>query len=403
MLSTVHPTCKVLVLKVASRCNLNCTYCYMYNLGDDTYKNQPKFMSVDTVDAIINQVLIHCQKHQIKQFEFIFHGGEPLLVAATFYADFVRLAKASLLPYTKPVFNLQTNGTLLTESWCKTLGNLKISIGISLDGPPEDNDFYRIDHQGNGSYYKVLEGLRIAQNSKDLQHQPGILTVINVLSNPTEVYQHLKDLDIKYADFLLPDCTYQKLPPHKNLENSTYAGWLIAVFDLWYFDKQPKPTIRLFTQLIRLMIGYDEGFEYFGHQKNEFLVIETDGSIEITGAFKVCGNGFTKKDFNINSSTIDAVLKDDFYLQYYSGHQHLCNECQNCPIVEVCGGGFIAHRYSETNGFDNPSVYCLDLKLLIKHIQNIVFDSLPKSIVKSMQLKLIKTEDLIPVPSKRKF
>lgn len=390
-----HPTCKALILKVASRCNLNCTYCYMYNLGDESYKNQPKFMSVASVDAIIEQVSIHCKKHQISQFEFIFHGGEPLLVSPTFYKNFVRKANTKLLPQTKPIFNLQTNGILLSEKWCETLSNLKIGIGISLDGTLEENDAYRIDHQGKGSYHKIIAGLKSAQNSKKLLNPPGILSVINVSSDPTQNYQHLKSLGIKYADFLLPDCTYQKLPPLKTLHNTPYSDWLIKVFDLWYYDTQPKPIIRIFTQLIRLMIGYDEGFEYFGHQKNEFLVIETDGSVEVTGAFKICGDGFTKKNLNINHTSIDEVLKNDFYLQYYASHQHLCHECKNCPIVEICGGGFIAHRYSETNGFANPSVYCLDLQYLIKHIQNIVYDTLPSSIKKSLKLRPIRDRDLI--------
>ncbi|WP_188769305.1 radical SAM protein [Emticicia aquatilis] len=395
MASTAHPSCKALILKVASRCNLNCTYCYMYNLGDNSYKNQPKLMNDATIDAIIDEVKQHCTKHNIPQFEFIFHGGEPLLASPVFYEIFVHKAIKKLSPQIKPIFNLQTNGVLLTEKWCEILGQLKISIGVSIDGPQKDNDSTRVDHQGKGSYERIIRGLKIAQNSKKLLYPPGILSVINVLSDPVQNYQHLKALNVQFVDFLLPDCTHQKLPPLKKIDNKPYADWLIKVFDLWYFDQHPKPTIRIFTQLIRLMIGYDEGFEYFGHQKNEFLVIETDGSIEITGAFKICGDSFTKKNLNINQNSIDEALKNDFYHQYYAGHQNLCQECQSCPIVEVCGGGFIAHRYSENNGFDNPSVYCLDLKYLIKHIQNVVYESLPSKLKKTLQLRPIKDRDLV--------
>ena len=82
--------CRVLVLKVASLCNLNCTYCYMYNLGDETFKNQPKFMSNETVDSIIENVKNHCKKHALSTFEFIFHGGEPMLISMDFYRNFVQ-------------------------------------------------------------------------------------------------------------------------------------------------------------------------------------------------------------------------------------------------------------------------------------------------------------------------
>ncbi|HEY1202986.1 MAG TPA: hypothetical protein VGE79_18505 [Niastella sp.] len=76
--------CKLLVLKVASRCILNCTYCYMYNLGDTTYMKQPKVMSDDVVDSLITRVKKHCHMHGIDVFDFNFHGGEPLLAGPEF-------------------------------------------------------------------------------------------------------------------------------------------------------------------------------------------------------------------------------------------------------------------------------------------------------------------------------
>lgn len=66
--------------------------------------------------------------------------------------------------------------------------------------------------------------------------------------------------------------------------------------------------------------------------------------------------------------------------KYYYGHENLCNKCQNCSLEEVCGSGYIAHRFSETNGFDNPTVYCEDLAKIICHIQNKLFDELPENI-----------------------
>src|SRR6476619_3302013 len=90
--------CRSLVLKVASRCNLNCTSCYMYNMGDSTYKNQPKVMSDAVVDGILQKTLLHCQRHNIEEFLFIFHGGEPLLAGFEFYEKFASKALDRLLP-----------------------------------------------------------------------------------------------------------------------------------------------------------------------------------------------------------------------------------------------------------------------------------------------------------------
>lgn len=79
-----------LVVKIASRCNLNCSYCFMYNLGDETYKLQPKFMKEDTVDQILRQTKKYIIRHDKKYFTFLFHGGEPLLVNPSFFIEIGR-------------------------------------------------------------------------------------------------------------------------------------------------------------------------------------------------------------------------------------------------------------------------------------------------------------------------
>jgi uncharacterized protein len=199
----------------------------MYNLGDETYKNQPKFMSSETVDAIIENVRKHCEKHDLTTFEFIFHGGEPMLISMDFYRDFVQKANDELLAKTKVFYSIQTNGTLITEAWCELLDELGIGLGISIDGYKEINDTYRVTHQGKGSFQTVMQGFKIASKSPNFS---GILSVINIQSDPEKMYGFLKEHKIKYADFLLPDCSYEKLPMgyEEGIKQRTlYADWLI--------------------------------------------------------------------------------------------------------------------------------------------------------------------------------
>ena len=80
---------QALVVKVASRCNLNCTYCYMYNMGDDSYKLQPKFMSDLVVESIFLRIKNHSIINNLERFLIVFHGGEPLLTGIDFYENFV--------------------------------------------------------------------------------------------------------------------------------------------------------------------------------------------------------------------------------------------------------------------------------------------------------------------------
>ncbi len=380
---TPLPTCRALILKVASRCNLNCTYCYMYNAGDTTYRQQPKFMSRAVAEALLQSVRRHCARHGITHFTFIFHGGEPLLADQRFYEWFVGRAREVLRPAVRSFFALQTNGVLLTEAWCDLLARLDVSLGISLDGTPEINDKFRVDHQHKSSYAPAVRGLQLAQRSRSRRHHPGVLCVIDVSADPLAVYRHFKELAVSRVNFLLPYCTHDKPPPVPAGTGSAtpYADWLLAIFDQWYEEKAPKPRIQLFEQVIELILGIDRGFEYLGGRDLEFLVVETDGGIEAVGALKLCGNGFTKAGMNVLHHELDEALQTDLARLYHQSHHQLPAQCTTCPVVAVCGGGFLPNRYSRQNGFANPSVFCLDLAKLITHVQNKILASLPHSLL----------------------
>ena len=360
---------KGLVLKVASRCNLNCEYCYMYNLGDRTYRSQPKMMSDDTVDSILTRVSNYLTLSGSKTFAFIFHGGEPLLVGYDFYQSFVRKAHDLLPSLMKIDCTIQTNGVLLTQDWCRVLGDLGIKIGISLDGPSEESNHYRLNHQGKSTLTETLTGIHNAQNSRHLKYLPGILSVINVKVNPEELYKKYKLLKIRHINFLLPDGTHDNLPKGFDPEKTEYADWLIELFDIWFNDRdREKPQITIFNQILHRILGGDLEFESFGGGQNINLIIETNGDIEPHDSLKACGEGFTKTNLNIRQHALEDSFQQPLIQFCIESQQQLCEQCKQCSVVEVCQGGFITHRYSGEHGFLNPSIYCGDLEKLITYM-----------------------------------
>jgi len=392
--------CTVLVIKIVSRCNLNCTYCYMYNMGDTTYKGQPKVMADEVVNAMLQRTKEHCVKNEIKNFQFIFHGGEPLLAGENFFRKFVEKANKLLLPETQPHFAMQTNGVLLTEDWCKLFAELNIIVGVSLDGTKEENDKFRIHHSGKGAYDEIVKGLNIANNSPHLKNKPGVLSVININADPVKTYEHFKQLQVKGIDFLLPDSTYEH-PPVKQTgcieEGSYYADWLIKIFDKWFYEKEEKPQIRLFESIISMILGESVATDTYGVEKNETLVIETNGSIEAVDVLKICGDGFTKAGANVLTHGFEEAMQTELAKLYHLSHSILCKKCLSCPVNEICGGGFLPHRYSKKNGFNNPSVYCNDLLKLISHIQNAVFEQMPASVLESAGVQKLTYEDALSI------
>jgi len=391
--SSFATKCALLVLKIASRCNLNCTYCYMYNLGDNTYRNQPKIMSDEVVDALLEKVKNHCVKHGIQVFDFNFHGGEPLLVGHQFFEKFVSKANERLLPFTTPIFSIQTNGTLLDEEWCNLLGTLNIHLGISLDGTAEINDMYRIDHAGKGSYKDIIRGIETAMASDKLLNPPGLLSVINIKSDPVEVYNHFLKINPHNVDFLIPDANYDS-PPMKPeyLSDQPYADWLIQIFDMWFAEKKPF-GVNLFESLVSAILGKGDQCDILGGTNKELLVIETNGGIEPVGQLKICKNGFTKIGINVIGNELDEAFDNDLGLLFHLSGQKTCQFCKACPILNICGGGYLPHRFSKINGFNNPSVYCKDLLKLITHIQNKLFDAIPEALLNEAGVSRLSFEN----------
>lgn len=373
------PYCSILVMKVASRCNINCTYCYMYS-NDKSYLKQPKFMSQETVVQLLQRVKEHCIRHSLKRFFFVFHGGEPLLASKEFYINFVETARVMLNGIVKMYFSLQTNALLLDDEWCELFVKYRIRVGISMDGPQEIHDLHRIDHAGNGTFSRVLKGLEVLKRS-ELHQYSKLLCVMNVDTDPDALYDFFKSTGMKTIDLLFPDVNYEQ-PAAADFEKmeTRYADWLIRIFDRWVNDSRSDAPlqIRRFNHAVSLLLGKSTMADEMGLEHNSVLVIETDGGIEAIDTMKICGDGFTKANLNVRANTIDEALDSQLAKLYYTSHTNLCSKCDACHVKEVCGGGNISHRYSKANNFDNPSIYCKDLEKLYLHIRETVVQMLSK-------------------------
>jgi uncharacterized protein len=250
------------VLKIASRCDLNCSYCYMYNLGDLTYLKQPKFMTLETIQKLAERLKLYSEKSEIDYVQIVFHGGEPLLLPPDYFHECVTIFR-KVIPNMDYDFNVQTNGVALNQSWYNSLNDNEIKIGISFDGPQKFHDKFRLFHNGKGSYDKVAKAVKLGKDNGLL----GILMVMNIEIPPLELYQEIKDLEVKNLNLLLPDGHYDKLPEGFDKDNfgesfyTPYADWLIKLFLIWKNDKN-RPIIRFFQNFIE-MIG---GEKYVGNQ-----------------------------------------------------------------------------------------------------------------------------------------
>lgn len=368
------------IVKVASRCNINCTYCFIYNREDSSWRDRPRFLSQTTLEKLCGQIVAHCSTYDQKTVDFIFHGGEPLLLGAARldqYAGYVRktLGRAGL----SVRLAIQTNGLLFSDSIGDVANRHNILIGVSIDGPPEVNDRYRLDLLGAGTSSRLEPKLRLLSSDAYRERFAGFLSVLNVDSDPVEVYEYLKSFQPGGIDFLLPYDNWERRPPGKEDDKSTvYADWLITLFDHWIKDPAPVP-IRCFQAYIREMFGAASGVESVGLRPARLVVIETDGSIEAVDSLKATYDRATDLELTLDHDHLNDAAAHFSVRARQLGADSLCTTCQSCNLRDVCGGGYLPTRYSNANLFVNPSIYCSDYKKMLPYIHGHVRNQLAKA------------------------
>jgi uncharacterized protein len=264
---------------------------------------------------------------------------------------------------------MQSNATLLNPEWVETLADLSISIGISLDGPEEAHNEFRVYSNGLPSYADARAGLEFLLTPRGRTVWNGILAVINVNRDPVEIFEHLAEFDPPSTDFLEPHGSWNELPAGKTSpEDTLYGDWLIRLFDHWFHSDRARIPIRKFDEIIEHIYGGRGTLESFGLEPVDLVTIATDGAYEAVDCVKAAYPEAESLGLTVFDNTLDEVLAHPMIRGRQIGLNALPETCCACELVPVCGGGYFPHRYSPQNGFRNPTIFCEDYKKLIKHI-----------------------------------
>lgn len=357
------------LIKVASRCNINCTYCYVYNMGDDNWSRMEKLMSVDTIDAVVES-LTALSRSQKRAFSMVLHGGEPFLIGAE-RLEYLLSSLRKSLPSDYPI-SLQTNGILISELLLDICSKYRTSVAVSLDGPVEVNDKYRVTHQNKGTFEKVVAGYEILKKHNDSEFlNAGLLAVIDPTSNPHEVYEFFKNNGAPSVDFLYKDGNHTILPTGKtSIDSIEYGRWMSELLDIYLSDPNPIP-IRVLDDMIKVLLGGLGSKEGMGVTDFGILIIDTDGKLMKNDTLKSTYNGADQfaKPVNIKDGKLCEFLESEAFIAYRKLQRPVALKCLSCPILNVCGGGMILHRWKQENNFENPSVYCADQLYLVERIK----------------------------------
>ena len=357
-----------IVLKVASACNLNCTYCYVYSGKDVDYRSRPGLISDEVLDLVALRMREHCLERPGLKIGVCLHGGEPLLLGRERFAAIVERLRRSAGPALGSL-HVQTNATLIDAAWADLIKSLRVSISVRLDGPPEINDSARVDHMGRGSAARTVTGIRFLMAAGV---PLSVLCVVSPGFSGAEAYRFLRGIGVKRMDFLLPDVSHDDFAARYSRFGPTPAAdFLISALDAWLDEDDPSTEIRLFADMLKLAMGDDSAStDAFGGGPASYVIVETDGSIQANDALRVCAGDLNLTGLNVKLHAFDRLgearsLAKDILTGRIGPPRH----CRACPDFSVCGGGYLPHRYSSANLFDNPSVWCADIRKVFAHMR----------------------------------
>lgn len=359
----IHNSCESIVdyllLKAAARCNIACAYCYWFR--DPAVYEKPKVMDRQTFRMLSQRIDTHIRKFSIPRFSVLFHGGEPLLCRKADFEEFCSSLR-SFETSTGCVFKLDvtTNGLLIDSDWISYFKTFGVGVTISIDGPAASHDRFRVDFNGHGTFDRVIRAISFLRENGI---EPGILSVCNPQSDPQDLFDVLvHELHFSGFDILIPDATHNDRP-------SSIADYYCRLFDLWYdeYDHQGVRIRILDNMLLGLFGGFSES-ESIGFGPIRRLTILTDGSMETLDVLRVIAPGFTSSDLNIFNNDLQEIERNPLWQEVLRASVSLAPSCIDCSFMTACGGGHIATRWSTENRFDNPSVYCSDIKCILRHI-----------------------------------
>jgi uncharacterized protein len=360
------------IVKIHSRCDLACDYCYIYEMADQSWRDQPRRMSGEIAAHAAWRIGEHAREHRLADVNLILHGGEPLLAGRDLIWKLVTETRKEAGPDVRVQVGVQTNAVGLNEAYLRLFRELGVMVGISMDGDAEAHNRHRRFKSGRGSYEAVSAAMDRLRDSRFRHLFGGLLCTIDLQNDPLTTYEALAGFDPPRIDFLLPHGTWDSPPPGRSTDarHTPYADWLIAIFDRWYSD--PRTGIRLFEEIMHLILGGIATGEAVGLAPARMVVIEADGSIEQVDTLKSVRDGASWTGLHVTRDPLDAALRLPGIVARQLGEMALSAQCRRCPVQQVCGGGMYAHRYQSGSGFANPSVYCPDLMLLIRHIHTVM-------------------------------
>jgi uncharacterized protein len=367
-------------------CNLECSYCY-YLEKESLYPEGTDFrMPPDVLEAFVRQYI---ESQDTPEVTFAWQGGEPTLLGLGFFREVVRLQET--FADGKKISNaIQTNGTVLDDDWCEFFTAHRFLVGLSIDGPRELHDAYRVDKGGKPSFHKVMRGLDFLQKHGT---EYNTLTVVNRANSerPLEVYRFLKEIGSRFFQFI-PLVEREADAPAReqglslsgppvagsdplttsppvtrwSVEARQYGAFLVQIFDEWVRHDVGQVFVQLFDTTLAGWMGAEPPLCVFAETCGDALVLEHNGDLYS------CDH-YVYPEYllgNILDTPMEELVGTPEQVRFGEAKRDdLPRYCLECPVRFVCNGECPKHRISSTpDGDPGLNYLCPAYKRFFTHV-----------------------------------
>ncbi len=380
----MRPAFHVMTKPVGPICNLNCTYCF-YLEKEQLFPTTENFrMSDEVLETYIREYIA---AQDVPEISFAWQGGEPTLLGVDFFRKVVTL-QARYANGKRITNAIQTNSTLLDDEWCAFLTEHQFLVGLSLDGPRELHDRYRVDKQQKPTFDAVMRGLGFLKKHKT---EFNTLTVVNRANSqrPLAVYRFLKEIGSGFIQFIplverkaakaakALGLDFSEPPPldkyagsapvtNWSVESRQYGEFLVQIFDEWIRQDVGKVFVQLFDVALGNWMGLGSSLCVFAERCGAALAVEHNGDLYscdhyVYPQYKL-GNLLNQSlGEMVNSPTQQKFGNDKF--------DTLPKYCRDCEVRFACNGECPKHRFIRTpNGEPGLNYLCAGYKRFFNHI-----------------------------------
>ncbi|EJM3431910.1 XyeB family radical SAM/SPASM peptide maturase [Salmonella enterica] len=359
-----------IILKVSERCNINCTYCYVFNLGNELAVNSKPVIATSTIEDLRRFLENAAITHDIDTLVIDFHGGEPLMIGKKKFAAACKIFRAGNYGNAELHLACQSNGILIDDEWIDLFSKYHVGVGVSIDGPKHINDKHRLDRKGRSTYEGTVNGFRLLQSAYAagrLHLEPGILSVANPSVTGAEIYRHFVDtLNCQRFDLLIPDESHASCKDPNEI-----ADFYCSAIDEFFADGNPNIDIRYISTHIHSIIGNDHA-PAIGVNKATSdvfaLTVMSDGEIYLDDTLRSTNHELFSPIGNVRSLALSDVMDSWQFKKSSDIENNLPSDCTGCIWKKVCSGGSMIQRFSKEEAFQRKSVYCPSLKKIFSRI-----------------------------------